>query len=79
MYFEYRIVKIEKGLFLIEHRSTPDGTWQEVKDKQFKTKPKAEAWARILKVLNLETKVISSEIAVLGLRILRQFLLPQRF
>lgn len=35
---EYRIVKIEKGLFLIEHRSTPDGTWQEVEDKQFKTK-----------------------------------------
>lgn len=46
MYFEYRIVKIEKGLFLIEYRSTPDGTWQEVKDKQFKTKTKAEAWAR---------------------------------
>ena len=46
MYFEYRIVKIEKGLFLIEHRSTPDGTWQEVEDKQFNTKQKAEAWAR---------------------------------
>lgn len=46
MYFEYRIVKIEKGLFLIEYRNTPNGTWQEVKDKQFKTKPKAEAWAR---------------------------------
>lgn len=46
MYFEYRIVKIEKGLFLIECRSTPNGTWQEVKNKQFKTKPNAEAWAR---------------------------------
>ena len=46
MYFEYRIVKIEKSLFLIEYRNTPNGTWQEVKDKQFKTKPEAEAWAR---------------------------------
>lgn len=45
MYFEYRIVKIEKGLFLIEYRNTPKGIWHEV-DKQFKTKPKAEAWAR---------------------------------
>lgn len=53
MYFEYRIVKIEKGLFLIEYRNTPDGTWQEVKDKQFKTKPKAESWAR----KNFEMKV----------------------
>lgn len=44
--YEYRIVKIEKGLFLIEYRNTPNGTWVEVKDKQFKTKPKAEAWAR---------------------------------
>lgn len=52
---EYRIVKIEKGLFLIEHRSTPDGTWQEVEDKQFKTKPKAEAWAR--KNLEMEVQV----------------------
>ena len=46
MYFEYRIVKIEKNLFLIEYRSTPDGTWHEAKNKQFKTKPKAEVWAR---------------------------------
>ena len=46
MYFEYRIVKIEKGLFLIEYRNTPNEIWHEVKDKQFKTKPKAEAWAR---------------------------------
>lgn len=52
---EFRIVKIEKGLFLIEHRSTPDGTWQEVEDKQFKTKPKAEAWAR--KNLEMEVQV----------------------
>lgn len=42
MYFEYRIVKIEKGLFLIEYRSTPDGTWQDVKDKQFKSRLRAE-------------------------------------
>ena len=46
MYFEYRIVKIEKGLFLIEYKTTPYGVWHEVKNKQFKTKPKAEAWAR---------------------------------
>lgn len=46
MYFEYRIVKNEKGLFLIEYRSMPNGTWHKVRNKQFKTKPKAEAWAR---------------------------------
>ena len=46
MYFEYRIVKIEKGLFLIEYKTVPDGVWHEVKNKQFKTKPKAEDWAR---------------------------------
>ena len=46
MYFEYRIVKIEKGLFLIEYKTAPYGVWHEVKNKQFKTKPKAEAWAR---------------------------------
>lgn len=45
MYFEYRIVKIEKGLFLIEYKTAPYGVWHEV-DKKFKTKPKAEAWAR---------------------------------
>lgn len=44
MYFEYRIVKIEKGLFLIEYKTAPYGVWHEV-DKKFKTKPKAEAWA----------------------------------
>nr|DAO31320.1 MAG TPA: hypothetical protein [Crassvirales sp.] len=43
--YEYRIVKIEKGLFLIEYRNTPNGTWVEVENKQFKTKPKAESWA----------------------------------
>lgn len=31
MYFEYRIVKIEKGLFLIEYKTTPYGVWHEVK------------------------------------------------
>lgn len=41
MYFEYRIVKIEKGLFLIEFKTAPYGVWHEVKNKQFKTKPKA--------------------------------------
>lgn len=43
---EYRIVKIEKGLFLIEYKIEPFGVWHEVKDKKFKTKPKAESWAR---------------------------------
>ena len=43
--YEYRIVKIEKGLFLIEYKTAPYGVWHEV-DKKFKTKPKAEAWAR---------------------------------
>ena len=31
MYFEYRIVKIEKGLFLIEYKTAPYGVWHEVK------------------------------------------------
>ena len=53
MYFEYRIVKIEKGLFLIEYKTAHFGVWHEVKNKQFKTKPKAEAWAR----KNLEIEV----------------------
>lgn len=43
--FEYRIVKIEKGLFLIEYKNISNGIWYEV-DKPFKTKPRAEAWAR---------------------------------
>jgi hypothetical protein len=51
--YEYRIVKIEKGLFLIEYKNAPYGVWREVKNKQFKTKPKAEAWAR----KNLEIEV----------------------
>ena len=46
MYFEYRIVKIEKGFFLIEYKTAPFGVWHEVKNKQFKTKPEAEVWAR---------------------------------
>ncbi len=43
--YEYRIVKIEKGLFLIEYKTVPYGVWHEV-NKTFKTKPKAESWAR---------------------------------
>ena len=43
--YESRIVKIEKGLFLIEYKVAPYGVWHEV-DKKFKTKPKAEAWIR---------------------------------
>ncbi len=34
MYFEYRIVKIEKGLFLIEYKTAPYGVWYEVIDKR---------------------------------------------
>lgn len=45
MYFEYRIVKIEKCLFLIEYKTATYGVWHEV-DKKFKTKTKAETWAR---------------------------------
>lgn len=44
--YEYRIVKIEKGLFLIEYKVAPYGVWHEVEDKKFKSKPKAEAWIR---------------------------------
>lgn len=44
--YEYRIVKIEKGLFLIEYKVAPYGVCHEVKDKKFKTKPKAETWIR---------------------------------
>lgn len=43
--YEYRIVKIEKGLFLIKYKVNSFGVWYEV-DKPFKTKPKAESWAR---------------------------------
>lgn len=46
MYFEYRIVKNEKCIFLIEYKTAHFGIWHEVKNKQFKTKQKAEAWAR---------------------------------
>ena len=46
MYFEYRILKTEKGLFLIEYKTASYGVWHEVKGKKFKTKTKAEAWAR---------------------------------
>ena len=44
--YEYRIVKIEKGLFLIEYKTAPYGVWHEI-DKPFKTKPKAEFWVRM--------------------------------
>lgn len=37
--YECRIVKIEKGLFLIEYKTAPYGVWHEV-NKKFKTKPK---------------------------------------
>ena len=30
MYFEYRIVKIEKGIFIIEYKTDPFGVWHEV-------------------------------------------------
>lgn len=53
MYFAYRIVKIEKDLFIIEYKTAPYGVWLEVKNKQFKTKPNAESWAR----KNLEMEV----------------------
>ena len=50
MYFEYRIVKIEKGLFFIEYKTAPYGVWHEV-DKKFKTKPKAEISAYLLAIV----------------------------
>lgn len=40
---EYRIVKIQKGCFLIEYKIKPCELWREV-HKPFKTKPKAESW-----------------------------------
>ena len=43
--FEYRIVKIEKGAFFIKYKSFMCSSWKEL-DKQFRTKPRAEAWAR---------------------------------
>lgn len=43
--FEYRIVKVEKGAFFIEYKASRWSSWKEL-DKQFRTKPKAEAWAR---------------------------------
>ena len=50
--YEYRIVKIEKGFFLIEYKTAPYLVWHEV-DKKFKTKPKAEAWARKNLIMNV--------------------------
>lgn len=43
--FEYMIVKVEKGAFFIEYKASRCSSWKKV-DKQFKTKPKAEALAR---------------------------------
>lgn len=43
--FEYRIVKVEKGAFFIEYKASRWSSWKNV-DKQFKTKPRAEAWVR---------------------------------
>ena len=31
MYFEYRIIKIEKCIFIIEYKITNYGVWHEVK------------------------------------------------
>ena len=42
--YEYRIVKIEKGLFLIEYKVAPYGVQYEI-DKKFKSKPKAKIWS----------------------------------
>ena len=43
--FEYRIVKVKKGAFFIEYKASRWSDWKEL-DKQFKTKPMAEAWDR---------------------------------
>lgn len=43
--FEYRIVKVEKKAFFIEYKTFMTSSWKVV-DKRFKTKQKAEAWAR---------------------------------
>ena len=68
MYFEYRIVKIEEGLFLIEYKTAPFGVQHEVKNKQFKTKPKAEAWARknfeMAQVWHVEVVQVVSDVSI---------------
>lgn len=43
--FGYRIVKIKKAPFFIEYKASRWSSWKEL-DKQFRTKPRAEAWAR---------------------------------
>ena len=43
--FEYRIIKIEKGVFFIEYKTARFDSWKEI-DKPFKTHTKAENWAR---------------------------------
>ena len=40
---EYRIVKLEKGMFRVEYRFGRWGAWHEV-DKSFKSKTKAEEY-----------------------------------
>ena len=42
--YEYRIVKVKKAFF-IYYKTFMTSSWKEV-DKRFKTKQKAEAWAR---------------------------------
>ena len=48
--YEYRIVKIEKCLFLIEYKVAPYGVWHEI-NKKFKSKTKAKIWS--IKNLNV--------------------------
>lgn len=43
--YEYRIVKIEKGIFLIEYKTSTYGVWHEVKNKQFKTRGGVCIWS----------------------------------
>ena len=43
--FKYMIVKVEKGAFFIAYKSSRWSNWKNV-DKRFRTKPRAEAWAR---------------------------------
>lgn len=38
-------IKVEKGAFFIEYKASRWSSWKEL-DKQFRTKPRAEAWIR---------------------------------
>lgn len=75
MYYEYRIVKIEKGLFLIEYKTAPYGVWHEVKNKQFKTKPKAEisSTTKCLNEKDLEKEAKSHGLVVLPENLINRF------